>query len=182
MSGATGNLGVHLPEARDRALHVPRPPVRVRRARLDGHVRRGRGNIMSEVTRAQRDAARPRPPVSGASLLWVVLPLLALVLSTVWLVGSDGLRAFDTGAPPVEKLTFERTILDGDGIHVTVRAGGSEPVTIAQVQVDDAYWTFRQEPPGPPRRLPAAPPHPPPPRGAGGKQEGQGGRQNGKTL
>jgi len=126
---------------------------------------------MSEVTRAQRDAARPRPPVSGASLLWVVLPLLALVLSTVWLVGSDWLRAFDTGAPPVEKLTFERTILDGDGIHVTVRAGGSEPVTIAQVQVDDAYWTFRQEPPGPLDRLAAAWLHIPYPWVLGEKHE-----------
>ncbi len=30
-----------------------------------------------------------------------------------------------------------------------VRAGGSEPMTIAQVQVDDAYWQFTQDPPGP---------------------------------
>jgi zinc transporter ZupT len=30
-----------------------------------------------------------------------------------------------------------------------VRAGGSEPVRIAQVQVDGAYWQFEQRPPGP---------------------------------
>ena len=29
-----------------------------------------------------------------------------------------GCKAFDTGAPPVEKLTFERTVLDADGIHL----------------------------------------------------------------
>ena len=29
-----------------------------------------------------------------------------------------------------------------------VRAGGSEPITIAQVQVDEAYWSFTQDPPG----------------------------------
>ena len=46
------------------------------------------------------------------------------------------------GAPPVENLTFERRILNDSGLHLLVRAGGSEPMTIAQVQVDDAYWTF----------------------------------------
>ena len=65
-----------------------------------------------------------------------------------WIVATDPMRSFDNGAPPVETLTFERTILDGDGIHLLVRAGGSEPMTIAQVQVDDAYWLFTQEPPG----------------------------------
>ena len=65
-----------------------------------------------------------------------------------WIVAADPMRSFDNGAPPVETLTFERTILDGDGIHLLVRAGGSEPMTIAQVQVDDAYWLFTQDPPG----------------------------------
>ncbi len=60
--------------------------------------------------------------------------------AVAWLVVADPLRGFDNGAPPVENLTFERTILDDDGIHLLVRAGGSEPMTIAQVQVDDAYW------------------------------------------
>ena len=39
-------------------------------------------------------------------------------------------------------------MLDQDGIHLLVRAGGSEQMTIAQVQVDDAYWTFTQDSPG----------------------------------
>ena len=58
-------------------------------------------------------------------------------------------ESFDNGAPPVENLAFERTILHAGGIDVLVRAGGSEPMTIAQVQVDDAYWQFTQDPPGP---------------------------------
>ena len=58
---------------------------------------------------------------------------------------------FDNGAPPVEKLTFERRVLDEHGIHLKVRAGGSEPMTIAQVQVDEAYWSFTQDPAGRPR-------------------------------
>lgn len=88
--------------------------------------------------------------------LWFGLPLLALIFASIWLVAGDWLRAFDVGAPPVEKLTFERTVLDANGIHLYVRAGGSEPVAIAQVTVDDAYWTFAQEPPGRLERLSAA--------------------------
>jgi len=88
-------------------------------------------------------------PVAGwKRLLWILLPLLVLAGSIAWIVVSDPLRSFDNGAPPVEALTFERTILDETGIHLLVRAGGSEPMTIAQVQVDDAYWRFTQDPPG----------------------------------
>jgi ZIP family zinc transporter len=101
-------------------------------------------------------ASPPRPSPSYAKLLWFAVPLLALILAAAWLTRSDWLKAFDTGAPPVEKLTFERTILDGDGIHLKVRAGGSESITIAQVQVNEAYWAFTQVPPGPLDRLSSA--------------------------
>jgi zinc transporter ZupT len=66
----------------------------------------------------------------------------------IWLIGTDPFGTFNNGAPPVEALTYERTVLDDAGIHVLVRAGGSEPMTIAQVQIDDAYWRFTQDPPG----------------------------------
>jgi zinc transporter ZupT len=81
-------------------------------------------------------------------LLWFAVPLVALLAAAAWLIAGDWLRAFDTGAPPVERVTFERTILDGQGIHVKIRAGGSEPISIAQVQIDEAYWSFKQDPPG----------------------------------
>jgi hypothetical protein len=97
-----------------------------------------------------------KPPPRTIDYLWFGLPVIALVLASLWLVAGDWLRAFDVGAPPVEKLTFERTVLDADGIHLYVRAGGSESVTIAQVTVDDAFWVFTQDPPGPLRRLSAA--------------------------
>jgi len=83
------------------------------------------------------------------SLLWIALPLVVLGLAIGWLVSTDPLSSFRNGAPPVENLTFERTILSPDGIRILVRAGGSEPMTIAQVQVDDAYWQFTQNPSGP---------------------------------
>ena len=82
-------------------------------------------------------------------LAWALLPLALIVLIGAAFLVSDPLRPFSAGVPPVEELTIERTVLDGDGIALLVRAGGSEPMTIAQVQVDGAYWAFTQDPPGP---------------------------------
>ncbi|MFU0503808.1 ZIP family metal transporter [Pseudaminobacter sp. NGMCC 1.201702] len=104
-------------------------------------------NDASPITAA--DATPVVARKSRAALLWLVLPIAALALAIAWLLIADPLRNFGNGAPPVENLTFERTILSSDGIRVLIRAGGSEPMTIAQVQVDDAYWQFTQEPEGP---------------------------------
>ncbi|MCL4768228.1 MAG: metal transporter [Hyphomicrobiaceae bacterium] len=86
--------------------------------------------------------------VQGLQLLWIAVPLFLLGMAAAWLFIGDPLRVFESGAPPIEKLTFERRVLDENGIHLKVRAGGSEPMAIAQVQVDDAYWRFEQEPAG----------------------------------
>ena len=43
---------------------------------------------------------------------------------------------------------MERHVLNDEGIALLVRAGGTKPVGIAQVQVDGAYWTFAQDSPG----------------------------------
>lgn len=94
--------------------------------------------------------APAKAPVSGGrAFLWLLLPLGLLLLAIAWIASTDPLRNFNNGAPPVEALTYERTVLDDTGIHVLLRAGGSEPMSIAQVQVDDAYWNFTQTPPGP---------------------------------
>lgn len=91
-----------------------------------------------------------------SDLIWLALPIALLALAGAWLLLADPLRVFGNGAPPVEQLTFERTLLDHAGIHLQVRAGGSEPMTIAQVQVDEAYWSFTQDPPGELPRLASA--------------------------
>ena len=87
------------------------------------------------------------PAVSRLLLLFV--PLATMLGAFVWIASLDPLRSFNNGAPPVEALTVERTILDETGIWLLVRAGGSEALKIAQVAVDDAFWTFTQDPPGP---------------------------------
>jgi zinc transporter, ZIP family len=113
----------------------------------------------------------PRSP-GFASLLWFAVPLLALIAAAGWLIASDWLKVFQTeGVPPVEKVTFERTILDHNGIHVQVRATGSEPITIAQVQIDEAYWSFTQDPPGALNHLSSAWLHMPYPWVLGEKHE-----------
>jgi zinc transporter ZupT len=86
---------------------------------------------------------------SGAILLALVpLALLAGLLALlVWWGPADALRV--DGHPPVERLTFQRVELHERGITMDVLNDGPDPVTIAQVQVDDAYWTFTMEPTGP---------------------------------
>ena len=92
----------------------------------------------------------PQPTRSPLSrFLLVLVPLALMLVAFVWIAALDPLRSFNNGAPPVEGLTVERTILDQTGIQVLVRAGGSEPMVIAQVLVDDAYWSFAQDPAGP---------------------------------
>lgn len=88
-----------------------------------------------------------RTPLSR--LLFVLAPLVLMLGAFVWIASLDPLRDFGKSAPPVEVLTVERSILDETGIGLLVRAGGSAPMQIAQVMVDDAYWTFSQTPAGP---------------------------------
>jgi len=111
---------------------------------------------MSEVERDAGVAVErvSRPPAEGLkSLLLAALPLALLFIAGYWLLTSDPIRVLGGGAPPVETVTFERRILDGEGLHLKFRAGGSQALTIAQVQVDGAYWQFTQEPAGPLPRL-----------------------------
>lgn len=90
--------------------------------------------------------ASARSPLRRIGL--ILGPLVLFLTALVGIAAMDPLRGFDNGAPPVEAITFERTVLDETGIALLVRAGGSEPMVIAQVMVDDAFWTFTQEPAG----------------------------------
>ena len=99
--------------------------------------------VMNERSR-HCHASRGLP---GASCwtAWLLLPSRCSPSPLVAALPAIRSQDFDNGAPPVENLTVERTILDQNGIRLLVRAGGSEPMTIAQVQVDAAYWQFTQD-------------------------------------
>jgi zinc transporter ZupT len=96
---------------------------------------------MSNLATTPSETATPRRWGAGA-LLWALIPLLLLgVLLAVLVVSGAGLGV--RTAPPIEELTIDRITLPAPSqIVVEVTNGGADPVTIAQVQVDDAYWSF----------------------------------------
>ncbi len=76
-------------------------------------------------------------------LLLALLPL-ALLAALLALIVRSGPAASIRGDdyPPVERLTFQRVILEPGFIVVNVLNDGPDAVTIAQVQVDEAFWAF----------------------------------------
>lgn len=66
------------------------------------------------------------------------LALLAVFVALFLVYGPLGV--FEAARPPVEELTIERVVLRPGEMVVNVTNGGPEPVTVAQVLVDDAYW------------------------------------------
>jgi zinc transporter ZupT len=72
------------------------------------------------------------------------IALLALFVALFLAYGPLGL--FKSAFPPVEELTVDRVTLRPDEITVAVTNGGPDPVTIAQVLVDDAYWQHAVSP------------------------------------
>ena len=75
------------------------------------------------------------------ALALVPLVLLGGLLAViVWSRPGDSVRAANT--PPVERLTFQRVTLEQGAIVATVLNDGPDDITIAQVQIDDAFWTF----------------------------------------
>lgn len=100
---------------------------------------------MSELTTGQAES-RPRRGLQGGVWLYALVPLvlLVVVLAALAMTGA-GLGA--RTAPPIEELTIERILLPGPGqMVIDLTNGGADPVTVAQVQVDDAYWAFTIRP------------------------------------
>ena len=78
--------------------------------------------------------------------LWAAIPLVllgVLIAAIVRLEPAERLRP--AGMPPVERLTISRATLASDGIRLSVMNDGPDPVTIAQVVVDDAFWGFTSD-------------------------------------
>jgi ZIP family zinc transporter len=89
-------------------------------------------------------AARVDRPLTGARL-WatVLLPIILLgAVIALILAFSPADRFKDPAAPPVEDVSIRRVVLEPGMMRVTLFNAGPDPVTIAQVVVDDAYWQF----------------------------------------
>ena len=76
-------------------------------------------------------------------LLLALVPLLLLGALLVVIVRSGPAEAIrGENFPPVERLTFQRVVLEPGAIVVSLMNDGPDAVNVAQVQVDDAFWTF----------------------------------------
>jgi len=80
--------------------------------------------------------------VTRSRWLWALLPLLLLAVLVVLLLRVGLLGIFHAAFPPVEQLTIDRVTLAPGRLAIHVTNGGPQPVTIAQVLVDEAYWQF----------------------------------------
>ena len=100
---------------------------------------------VAEYTPPRSDAGASTR-TGAVPLLWALIPLLLLGALLALLVVT-GVGLGQRTAPPIEELTIDRITLPApEQIVVEVTNGGADPVTIAQVQVDDAYWSFQIQP------------------------------------
>lgn len=84
--------------------------------------------------------------LSGAAWILALVPLVLLGILLAYLVITGG-GLTELAGPPVEQLTIQRITLPEPGmIRVEVVNDGPQPVTIPQVLVDEAYWSFTAEP------------------------------------
>jgi ZIP family zinc transporter len=84
----------------------------------------------------------------------VVLVMLGLISLAIYVF--NPLDNFDNNLPPEESLIIERVTSSPDGFIAYVRGNGREPIKISQIQVDGAFWDFRQIPDGPINQLATA--------------------------
>lgn len=94
---------------------------------------------MSEMTKPTTPAASGW---SAGRVLLALVPLLGLGI-VIALIVLTGTGLTNTAFPPVEELTVERVTLPAPNvIELSLVNGGPDPVTVAQMSVDDAFWQF----------------------------------------
>ena len=86
--------------------------------------------------------------------LWLsgLLPVVAVLLVLLVLRALDAMLPAVTSPAAVGELNVERIEITEEGFVAKVRANSREPMLIAQIMVDSAYWAFSQSPPGPMNR------------------------------
>ncbi len=76
----------------------------------------------------------------------VAVPLVLLAAVLTWILATDG-GLPERDVPPIETLNVQRVVLPEPGqIEIHVINDGPDPITIAQVLVDEAFWQFTIEP------------------------------------
>ena len=82
----------------------------------------------------------PRSRVPAWALGAIPLALIVAALAALLTVGGDTLG--ERLGPPVEEIAAERTVLRPGEIELTVRNTGPDPVTVAQMFVNDTYVDY----------------------------------------
>jgi zinc transporter, ZIP family len=99
---------------------------------------------MRSAVAEKRDNAPPQiTPPGGRSSIWIkgLAPLVLLAVLVTVFLRFGPLGVLKQAFPPIEELTIERITLPEPGrMQLHIVNGGPEPVTIAQVVVDDATW------------------------------------------
>ena len=87
-----------------------------------------------------------------STLVLAVIPFILLGAFVTFLLFQDPRNVAGTKFPPVEEIIFERIVIQSESethphlFLVDIRNDGPDPVTIAQVLVDEAYWYFTMTP------------------------------------
>lgn len=100
--------------------------------------------LTRQITPQLDDHTDPPPWARRRVPTWLlgVAPLLLVAVLVVTLLRIGPIGVFTAAFPPVEELTIDRvTFPDEEQLRIRVVNGGPEPVTIAQVLVDDAVWS-----------------------------------------
>lgn len=89
----------------------------------------------------EQKATSPAGRIPQWALAIFPLALLTALIALFLLLNPLGF--FAGTFPPLEELAVQRVLFPEDGrIQLNVINGGPDPVTIAQVLVDDAYWNY----------------------------------------
>jgi zinc transporter ZupT len=97
---------------------------------------------MMAASRNAGSGAHARIRSWGAALF----PLIALAAMLSIFAAGNPLASFRADTPPLEDLSLERILVVPEGFEVTLVNNGPDPVTVAQVLVDEAYWKFNIDP------------------------------------
>ena len=76
----------------------------------------------------------------------VLIPLVLLAGLIVLFVYTNPVRVTTADLPPVENLNIQRIDLSPNHLEIHVTNAGPDPVKIAQLLIDEAYWQFTIEP------------------------------------
>src|SRR3989344_6465881 len=74
------------------------------------------------------------------------LPIILLILLLFVFLKFGPLGVFKSSVAPIENVFIQNVIFSPEHIALDIINDGPEPVTIAQVLVNEAYWQFTIEP------------------------------------